>query len=190
MNAPVRVLAAGHRMKYWIKIVLSVSLLSSVGITHQVFAGSAFPCALQWQPCPDAGVAGYALYYGVSGFPITNRMDVGSGTAVTVNNLTAPSTYSFYVVAYDANQVESDPSNLLLYNTLAISSLELSQLSDGNVNISFLVAPGAGCHVEYTETLNPPAWTVLTTATADSNGRVTISDPTVGTARFYRGVVP
>jgi hypothetical protein len=45
--------------------------------------------------------------------------------------------------------------------------------------------------VEYTETLSPPAWNVLTVNTGDSNGLVTINDPIVpGHNRFYRAVVP
>jgi hypothetical protein len=59
------------------------------------------------------------------------------------------------------------------------------------MNLAFHVAPGAVCHVEYTETLSPPAWNVLTTATGDAGGLVTINDPIIpGHNRFYRAVVP
>jgi hypothetical protein len=182
-------LAAVQRMKKWLKIVLLV--VSLFGLSHESFATPACVITLQWQASADPTVTGYALYYSVDGSAITNRVDTGSTTNATVKNLTASSTYSFYVVAYDANQYESIPSNLLLYTAPAISSMRLSQISTDTMNISFHVAPGATCHVEYTDTLNPPSWNVLTTAVADSNGLVTINDPVSSNgSRFYRGVVP
>ena len=182
-------LAAVHRMKKWSKILLLV--VAFLGFSHAALAGPASPLTLQWQGSTDPDVAGYALYYGVDGSPITNRMDVGLGTTAIVTDLTVSSTYSFYVVAYDVSQNESDPSNLLLYTTTAISAVQLSQISDGTMAISFSVAPGAPCHVEYTDTLTPPNWMVLTIAVGDSNGFVTINDSVSATgSRFYRAVVP
>lgn len=178
-------------MKILSKIALLVVLISSVALTHNVSAGPACIASLQWQSSPDPAVAGYALYYGLDGYPLTNRVDVGLSTAVTVKNLVASSTYFFYVVAYDSDQGESDPSNFLLYTAPAMSSLRLSQNSDGTMNLLFHVAPGAVCHVEYTDTLTPANWTVLTLTAGDSNGLVTVSDPTPpGDSRFYRAVIP
>jgi hypothetical protein len=186
---PIQVLAAAHRMKKWSKILLLV--VSLVGLGYETFAGPACAVTLQWQASADPTVAGYAMYYGVNGAPTTNRMDVGLANAVSVRGLVASSTYDFYVVAYSSDLIESDPSNLLLYMAPALSSVRLTQVSDGTMSISFRVAPGAGCHVEYTDTLNPPNWIVLATAVGDSNGLVTITDPVSATGgRFYRGVVP
>jgi hypothetical protein len=190
---PIRVLAAIHRMKTWLRVYLRIVLLvvSLVGCVHETFGDSAYPLTLQWQASADPVVTGYALYYGVDGSPITNRMNVGSAMSALVKNLTASSTYSFYVVAYDADQNESAPSNLLLYTASTISPVRLSQPTAGTMNISFYVAPGASCHVEYTGSLNPPMWNLLTTAVADSNGLVTINDPVNSSgSRFYRAVAP
>ena len=181
-------LQPGHRMKKWSKIVLLVAVI--VVFARQSFAGSACLLTLEWQPSPDAGVAGYVLYYGADGTPLTNRVDVGMQTNAIVKGLIAAATYSFYVVAYDASQVEGLPSDPLFYTAPAISSLRLSQLSGGVMKISFHVAPGAACNVEYTDTLTPPNWNLLTIAIGDSNGLVTINDPVLalGGSRFYRGV--
>jgi hypothetical protein len=182
-------LAAVHRMKIWIKIILLV--VGLMGISHKASAAQACLLTLQWQASSDPTVAGYALYYGVDGSPITNRIDTGAAAETTVNGLVVSSTYSFYVVAYDADLNESDPSNLLLYTAQAITSLQVSPMTAGMVSISFHVAPGGACHLEYTDTLNPPNWNVLTVAVADSSGLVTISDPVAPTgSRYYRGVVP
>jgi hypothetical protein len=172
-------------------IVLLFVLGGSAAFTHQSFAGPACPCTLAWEPSPDSEIAGYALYYSVSGSLVTNRVDVGQATSATMKNLTAFSTYYFYVVAYDANQVESGPSNLLPYTAPVVSLLQVSQPSGGAMSFSFHVPARAACHVEYTDTLTPPSWKVLTTATADANGLVTVSDPVVsGAGRFYRAVIP
>jgi hypothetical protein len=178
-----------HRMKIWSGIF--VGLLSFICFAQQSFAGSAFPLKLEWQPSDDASVTGYALYYGVDGAPMTNRMDVGLSTSVILNNLTPSKDYSFYVVAYDSEQDESAPSNFLDYTARVISDLKLSPSTEGTVTVSFKVAPNAACHVEYTDTLNPPNWQLLTTATGNSDGAVTVPDttPAPGGCRFYRAAV-
>lgn len=176
-------------MKLWIRNVLLAVILA--GLSYQTFADSAFAVTLQWDASPDPSVVGYAVYYGVDGSPMTNRMDVATATVATIENLVASSTYSIYVVAYYGDTVESDPSSFLLYTAPPISSIHLNQMSDGTMGISFDVAPGAACHVEYTDSLSPPNWTVLTTALGDSNGFVTFNDPISSTgSRYYRAVIP
>lgn len=177
-------------MKTW--SVIFILLLGSICFAPQSFAGSACPLKLEWQPSEDPTVAGYALYYGAVGEPMTNRVDVGASTSVVMSNLTAATDYSFYVVAYDSDQVESDPSNFLLYTAQAISDLQLSQSDSGATTLSFSVPPGSDCHVEYTDTLTPPDWQLLASATGDPNdGTVTIIDeiPAPGGCRFYRASV-
>jgi hypothetical protein len=178
-------------MKIASGIILLFVLGCSAAFTTKSFAGPACPCTLEWESSPDPQVAGYALYYSLAGSFVTNRLDVGPATSATLNNLTAFSTYYFYVVAYDADRVESDPSNLVPYTAAVVSSLQLSPPLAGVMSLSFHVPPGAACHVEYSETLTPPSWKVLTTATANASGLVTLIDPVgSGASRFYRAVVP
>jgi hypothetical protein len=177
-------------MKILSKIVLLVAFISAAGITAKVSASPACVCNLQWNASSGTDVAGYAVYYGASGSSVTNRLDAGSALSATVKGLVASSSYFFYVVAYNPLQQESSPSNLLLYTAPAMSSLRLSQ-TNGVMNLWFHVAPGAACHVEYTASLSPATWTVLSTASADTNGLVVINDPDVSEAsRFYRAVIP
>jgi hypothetical protein len=180
-------------MKIWSGIVLAVGLFSSFGLSQK--ASAAMPaCALtlEWQSSADPSVTGYALYYGASDGAMTNRVDVGAATSYVMTNLTSSTSYSFYVVAYDSSKVESDPSNFLNYTAQAISAVKLSQAQGGGMAVSFNVAPNAACHVEYTDSLSPANWQVLTTATGDSNGAVNVVDDAVapGGCRFYRAVVP
>lgn len=178
-------------MKICSRIILLVTILSSLEFAPQSFAAPACPLDLEWQPTPDAGVAGYALYYGLADGPLTNRMDVGLQTTAMVNGLIAAASYSFYVVAYDSTLAEGSPSSLLFYTPAAISTLKLIQTSDGAMNLSFNVAPGNACVVEYTDSLSAPNWNLITNAIGDSNGLVTVSDPIMapGGSRFYRSSV-
>ena len=176
-------------MKMWSTLV---GLMSSICFAHQLFAGTACPLKLEWQPSYDATVTGYAIYYGTVGMPLTNRIDVGLTNSAVVKDLTVTTSYSFYVVAYDSQENESAPSNFLRYTAQVISPLEFDRSAAGIIAVSFYVVPGAACHVEYTDTLGPPNWRLLTFATGDSNGVVTIRfpDPRPGGSRFFRGVVP
>ena len=168
-------------------------LFGSVCLGQNSIAGTpARILPLEWQVVSDPTVTGYALYYGEIGGPLTNRVDVGLASSAVVRNLIAPTRYAFYVVSYNADGVESDPSNLFLYTAQAISSVNLSQLAGGSLAIFFDVAPRAACHVEYSDSLTAPSWKILSAATGDSNGVVSVVDPVVapGGMRFYRAVVP
>jgi len=178
-------------MKKWSGIVLAVSLFGLVCDT--TFAATpACLVKLAWQSSSDPSVTGYALYYGATDRPFTTRLEVGMASTAVISNLTASATYSFCVVAYDANSGESDPSNFLTYTAQAVSSLNLSRVQGSGMSVSFNVAPGAACQLEYTDTLNPPNWQLLNTATGDSNGMVKVVDAgaSVSGSRFYRAVVP
>jgi len=179
-------------MKTWSKFVLLAGLISSVGFTQAASATSPLTVTIDWNSSSDPTVVGYALYYNAVGSTVTNRLDVGLATEVMVSGLMASSTYSFYAVSYDANLNESLPSNLQFYTVPAMSPLQFTPPVNGAVSLSFYVAPGSSCHVEYTDSLNPPNWTILNTAIGDLTGLVTISDTVDPSkpSRFYRGVIP
>jgi hypothetical protein len=185
-------MAAVHCMKTWSKFVLLVGLIGSMGLTHTASATSSLMATIDWNLSLDPTVIGYAIYYNAAGSTVTNRLDVGLTTEVVVSGLKASTAYSFYAVSYDLSQTESLPSNLQIYTTPPISPLRLTPPVNGSMTLSFCVAPGTSCHVEYTDSLSPPNWTMLNTAVGDSNGLVTISDTVDPSkpSRFYRGVIP
>jgi hypothetical protein len=76
---------------------------------------SAFGVTLEWDPSPDAWVAGYAIHYGTTSSNYTVRVDVGNATSCTVTNLTSGITYYFVATAYAADGQESLPSNEVAY---------------------------------------------------------------------------
>ena len=160
------------------------------------------PVTLAWNASQNNMTAGYALYYGpVNAAPA--RVDVGSSTSITLTSLTAGSTYSFYVVAYDSLGQESVPSNQLTYTPSAISRAKCSMVG-GNLSVQFRSAVGSLCGIEYKDSMDPNTnwltkyktnawsnpWLPLGTATADASGNVSIPDPQASqtTFRIYRAV--
>jgi hypothetical protein len=147
----------------------------------------ASPCTLGWNPSQDSSVTGYVLYYGMSG-STTNRLVLAMTNTFTFINLLASSNYFFYLTTHDANGVESPPSNVLNYKPPVLSLLKLVSPVPGTMNLQFRAAPGSGCLIEFTPTLNPPQWQILGSATADALGNIAITDSRAGKSPtgFYR----
>jgi hypothetical protein len=143
--------------------------------------------SLAWQASPSPEAVGYAVYYQVANLPLTNRVDVGKALSVTIPLLIGV-VHSIYVVAYTADGVESEPSNLLNYTPPPITPVKLTRQPDGAVQLRFRTSPLSLCWIEWTPTLEHPVWQALAMFVADANGNVVVSDPgaTESAARFYR----
>jgi len=175
----------------WIFLLnLSVFFASVTRTEAAVVVAS--PCTLAWNNSPDASVTGYALYYGIKGSGVTNRLNVGMTNLVTCYNLLASSNYFFYAVSYNASGKESLPSDVVSYRSCALSGLKLTKLANATMKVQFEAAPGTACHVQYTPSLAPPQWQTLCSATADAYGCVNVCDAlaTNSPARYYRAVLP
>ena len=72
------------------------------------------------------------------------------------------------------------------------SSLKLDQvLVEGRTTIRFTAMANRTYTVEYTESLSPPIWTVLTNVPSRNSSSIfEISDPPVDAVRYYRIVTP
>ena len=153
-------------------------------------AVTAVPVRLSWNPSPDPAVAGYRVYYNLSGLPATNRQDVGASQTAVFPSLEANSAYNFYVVAYNAAGQESLPSNMIKYSPPAVSKLALAKMPNGAMQIQFKSAIGASCRIQYSSSLKSPNWQTLTTGTADANGMISVFDPLTSrpAMRFYRAM--
>jgi Fibronectin type III domain len=175
-----------------VEMLLLGLLLALPAAGQAVSPRPACPVVLAWDSLADSRIAGYALYYGPTGSPATNRVNVGSARMATIYNLSTAATYSFFVVAYDANGIESSPSNPLPYSPPALSPLRIAKLTDGTARLQFRAAPGTVGRIEYTPSLSPRWWKTLNSATADTNGYLVFLDPNLGAqpARFYRAVLP
>ena len=87
----------------------------SLGLAVWPLTLAAQSVTLAWNPSPSTNVAGYMLYYGTDGINFDSQMDAGTNTTWTVTGLKPGSTNYFEVVAYDANDDLSPPSNQIEY---------------------------------------------------------------------------
>jgi hypothetical protein len=144
---------------------------------------------LAWQASPSPEVTGYAVYYQVAGLETICRVDAGAALTVTIP-LQVRSAYEIYVVAYTADGIESEPSNILKHKPPPISPLRLSKMDSGGLQIRFRTSPLALCRVEWTDDLAAPTWQLWVTVRAGLNGDIVLTDPSAGTerTRFYRAV--
>src|SRR5882672_12401480 len=78
--------------------------------------------SLAWDKSPDTNVVGYAVYYGNSSGAYDSRLEVGTNTVATV---TVPGglTYFFVATSYDADGLESEPSNEVNYSVPGVVDL-------------------------------------------------------------------
>ncbi len=104
---------------------------------------------LAWDASPDASVVGYILRYGIVGGISTNSLDVANQTTGTASNLNAGTTVFFFVTAYNAQRLESLPSNLITYTVPGVNNTPptISSITSPTINedtqtgaISFTVA--------------------------------------------------
>ena len=169
--------------------------LSASGIT-------ACPVTLAWNQSANNMVAGYAVYFAPANSTAYTRVDTGMSNSVTLSGFATGTTYSFYVVAYDANGQESDPSNQLTYSPPAITPVRCKKVS-GQLAVQFRSAPGALCQIQYKDSMAPNElvlsgkryvetnpWLLLGSTYSDANGNVSIVDPTASQVpcRIYRAV--
>lgn len=89
-------------------------LLAGLGTLLLLLQGI-WAVTLEWDPSPDAWVAGYAIHYGEASGNWTVRVDVGNRTSCTISNLIPGATYYFVATAYAADGQESLPSNEVAY---------------------------------------------------------------------------
>ena len=71
--------------------------------------------SLAWDADPEKTVAGYLVHYGSVSGVYTNSLNVGTNINATVPGLQEGATYYFAVTAYNADGLESNPSNEVSY---------------------------------------------------------------------------
>ena len=167
----------------------------TVGIfmsAHRAQAGLAAPLTLAWNPADDSTIKGYAIYYGPSNQPATNRVDAGLNSTVTIFNMVANVPYRLFAVSYNSSGVESIPSNELLLTQAAVSKLKITRQSTGSMKLVFSAAPGTVGRIQYASKPAGSTWQTLTTTTTDSAGNGSFIDTGArqASSRFYRVAVP
>jgi hypothetical protein len=160
------------------------------------FGATASPIRLGWNPAADSAVRGYAIYHGPVSQPSLSRIDARTNLFCTISNLVVGVTYRIYAVSYNAQGVESVPSNELLFTPLAPPNpippagprLQIARQSNGSMRLSSQATPGTICGIQFADTPNPVVWQTLTNVTANSIGDVIALDISANQVkqRFYR----
>lgn len=86
--------------------LIALMVLTVVSNVH----AQAASVGLTWDPSPDPRVVGYKLYQ--DGVAVQTNI---VSTTTTASNLVAGVQYAWYVTAFDTNNIQSDPSNTLLF---------------------------------------------------------------------------
>jgi hypothetical protein len=175
-------------------LLIAVAL---VVVVPKVVAGPsptpiAAPVTLIWNPAAGQSHSGYAVYYGVTNQPATNRATASTNLSVTLYDLQANVGYRLYAVSYNSAGVESVPSNQLLLTPGVMSALKITRQANSSMSLKCQAAPGSSCRLLYASTPNATSWQTLKTIVADAAGNVAALDSTtpLPTRRFYRMVTP
>jgi len=87
----------------------------STNCTFTVNALLLTQATLEWDPNPEADLAGYKLYYGEAPGSYTVAVDVGNCTSCTLTDLVAGKTYYIAATAYNGSGLESGYSNEVVF---------------------------------------------------------------------------
>ena len=142
--------------------------------------------ALAWDPSPDTNVVGYVLYYGSVSGSYPSRFDVGTNTTTTVSGLKEGQNYFFVVAAYNAQNLESEPSNEVAFVVPGVVRLTSTADPVHPVTLSFPVAPARSYQLQATADFS--SWLTIWQTNSPVNCWVTFADPQamIYRARFYR----
>ncbi len=131
------------------RVLLGVLLRGSLIFLFSLTSLGANSVNLAWDASPDAGVAGYNVYYGTATHSYQGQIPVGNNLTGTVPGLADGTTYYFAVTAVDAFGLESDYSTEISYVTPGNQAPTISAISDQATTtgqpvgpIAFTVADG------------------------------------------------
>jgi hypothetical protein len=111
------------------RVVLGV-LLGGLTILFSFSSFGAGSVNVTWAPTPDAGAAGYNVYYGNASRSYQNQVPAGNNLTAVVSGLTVGKQYYFAVTAVDAFGVESDFSGEAAYVMPGNQTPTISAISD------------------------------------------------------------
>ena len=142
--------------------------------------------SLAWDSSPDTNVTGYVVYSGNASGTYSSRVDVGTNTSTTVASLAEGSTYYFVVTAYNADGIESGPSNEVDFIVPGLIRLVQGGGTNAPVRVNFPVAPGRNYGLQATTDLF--SWVTIWQTNCASNCWVEFKDPEAKSRpmRFYR----
>lgn len=174
--------------------VRATNFLGSSASSAPVSATTASPPVITNQPQPQAAVPGGTVFFQVgaaSSLPLRyqwrfNSLLLTGQTAATLSLTNIqPANFGNYS-ALVSNDAGSVPSASAALTQAASPSILGFNLDDVSFTLSFPSEPGPDYAVEFTPTLDQPAWQVLTNIPGTGNVVSTTDSTATNPARFYR----
>jgi hypothetical protein len=122
---------------------------------------------LQWDPNPEADLAGYRVYYGTSSGNYSHSLDVGNTTTCTVSNLQDGIPYYFAATAYDTSLAESEFSSEVVYGCGCAFSISPDSQSFGSSGGAGTISLSTGTGCSWTAVSNV-SWVIVTSNSSSS----------------------
>lgn len=175
-----------------------------MGLLMQVFALRsasaqvlAKPITLGWNAASDVTIRGYAIYYGRTNLTTNTRIDSGTNLSCTISGMLVGVTYRIYAVSYDAQGIESLPSNQITFTPTTPAApnppprLQIARQADGSMKLSLTTATNVTCAIQFASTPTAQYWQTLTNVPANQAGNVIATDISASRVpqRFYRAVL-
>jgi hypothetical protein len=164
--------SAGSLVAVWTGTNNTVKEIPSNGFSY-----TGDPSYGMGSPLPEAGY--YVVY-------------VGSGSSVTVSNLSPSSVYNAAVFSFAGSGASSAYSHIPVTGSVAIPLNQVwarADLETGDVFVTFTANPGKWYWLQYTDSLNPPNWQNAGTAPVLANAVIMTTVHHGGglaSQRFYR----
>lgn len=145
---------------------------------------------LAWDPSPDASVTGYRVYRGTGPTPVFEAIDVGNTNTCELTDLYEGEIYQFYMTAYDAIGIESEPSNTLVFAVpLPPLSTSVSRDSQGRPAVRMKVAALSGKRVALETSTDLVNWVRLSTSNPGGAVDMTVLVSPSQRQRFFRSTL-
>lgn len=170
---------------------LLLHLTSGFPADAQTFAK---PITLGWNAAADMAVRGYAIYYGRTNLTANTRINAGSNLSCTISDLLVGVTYRIYAVSYNAQGVESPPSNQLTFTPITPAPtnvpprLQIARQANGSMTLSYAAGTNTKCAIQFAPTPTAKYWQTLTNIAANQAGNIIFTDISASRVpqRFYR----
>jgi hypothetical protein len=122
---------------------------------------------LQWDPNPEADLAGYRVYYGTSSGNYSHSLDVGNTTTCTVSDLQEGIPHYFAATAYDTTLAESEFSSEVVYGGGCAFSISPGCQSFGSSGGAGTISLSTGTGCSWTAVSNV-SWVIVTSNSSSS----------------------
>ncbi len=146
---------------------------------------------LEWTPSDDPTVRGYKIYFQNLNSTNVASLDAGAVTLFTLTNLPEASTYSIYATAYDAEGLESDPSNTLQF-TVPLGPITTRVTLDPLARpvMTFDIEAVPDKPVSLQSSTNLVDWVTLFTSEPGQSLSCQVTNSSTDVRKFYRSICP